>query len=157
MRNKKITAVILTIIMIFSLVLSLSASQAPDNCCHIPEISSTDFLSDVFTERIYLEDHVFGVDTFLDDIFNNGAPYVELTTFVSEYWSRNGIAAFSTCSVGRHTNIRITGTYGPIVRHFGWGFMGGTCIREVINHWHCSACNTFGTDRQQMPFTCFGC
>jgi len=99
----------------------------------------------IIEERICITDHVFGVDPFLDALFEDQS-FIVVGTVIDEFRDVNNLAASSNgCLPGRHTNVVVTNT-SPIIWTHGWhGLRGGWCMTRVVTSWRCDAPGCFTT------------
>jgi len=113
-----------------------------------------------FVERIYLSDHIFGVDEFLDEVFKHGEYgrlFYDIHTIVTEYRAADTFAAFSaSCRPGQHIST-MTLSESTATLHHMWNFQGGHCTRVTSITWICLFCDTIGTERRTSLFLCFNC
>lgn len=115
------------------------------------------FESDVVVKRIYANEHVFGEDSPLDDLFNSGLLFVDTAILSTEFRNIDGaMPQSSSCQAGKHHGVDISGAQAPQTMHRMWG-NGGLCITETITIRFCSTCNTVGIERQQIAFWCWEC
>ena len=114
----------------------------------------------IIEEHIHIADHVFGVDSFLDSLFENQS-FVVMGTVIEEFRdiSNDFTLSSSLCRPGQHTNVDILGVSQIIWTHVGHNFRGGWCTARVATYWRCLApnCFTTGTEITTSLAWCMSC
>ena len=117
--------------------------------------------------RVNREEHVFGRDFVLDELFYAGNSFVELV-FISygdvklvEYWPENEQFRRSGCNFGQHAGPMSIHNIFFNVHHAG-SFGGGSpepviCTQSTVTFGQCQACNTLITETINVSFWCSDC
>ena len=178
----KVLRVMISIIAVVLVALSGATSTAADirhilcldDCCYDNAFGFRALTEDseVISEfRVYLEDHVFGIEGLeaLDILFEDGHVHIDVTviqidhrTIRFEYRGSNVAAnTRSGCSFGQHAGpfINVNTTYVP--RHSGGGWAarphGVPCVMFATRTGQCRACGMLIQETFVSGFFCIEC
>ena len=164
MKKKLISLLVMIVLISLAILVPLQAQISRENYSVVPVVECCHLLS---FYRIEVDEHVFGYDAILDELFDLGSSFVDVImyidgeTIITEFWCENtSILQRAGCRPMQHVGpIFVLDTITNVL-HSGGGSTtpgGVVCAQVTIRNLRCGACHVVSRETSTFPIFCRSC